>query len=149
MTGLTSIGSTGENTTFNGPIVASEGLTGNLTGNAATATTLSTTLPINLGGTGSTTPIAARNSLGIYSGIYEWREVDDLASPSNDIDISLPPGVTLSVGGSVVTATINSNNSGNPNTIILQVKVKDTHTIEVILNSALAIDDLISYIIIP
>ena len=45
-------------------------LSGNLTGNSATATTLSSTLPINLGGTGATTATAARNSLGIYSGVH-------------------------------------------------------------------------------
>ncbi len=42
----------------------------NTSGNAATATTLSSTLPINLGGTGATTAAAARNSLGIYSGVH-------------------------------------------------------------------------------
>ena len=42
MTGLIAAGSTGVNTTFSGPIVASEGLTGALTGNADTATTAGT-----------------------------------------------------------------------------------------------------------
>ena len=60
--------------TFQGDVTGNltGNVTGDLSGNAATSTTLSSTLPINLGGTGSTNAAAARNSLGIYSGILTF-----------------------------------------------------------------------------
>jgi Chaperone of endosialidase len=39
-------------------------VTGNVTGNSDTATTITTTLPVNKGGTGATTPLGARTNLG-------------------------------------------------------------------------------------
>ena len=120
----------------------------NTSGNAATATTLSSTLPISLGGTGATTAAAARNSLGIYSGVHKWKLVNGVASVKNDIELTLPDGVTLIDGTSIITATLNSNDPASP-IIIYSVTVKNSTTVEVTLNSALNVDDKISYIIIP
>ena len=48
MTGLIAVGKDGVSTTFSGPIVASQGLNGDVSGNAATATALQT--PLTIGG---------------------------------------------------------------------------------------------------
>ena len=48
MTGLTAIGSTGNTTTFSGPISVSEGITANITGNADTATKIASITNSNI-----------------------------------------------------------------------------------------------------
>ena len=51
-----------------GPARFLDKIYGNLEGNAATATTLSSTLALNKGGTGATTKTGAKTNLGITYG---------------------------------------------------------------------------------
>jgi hypothetical protein len=91
-------------------------------GNSATATTLSSTLPINLGGTGSTSApmigvitaadeVAARTQLDILSDTFTW-VLSDNTSQSKTVTVS---GLTST---SIITVTPNSNI--NPQTFYVE-----------------------------
>ena len=116
---------TGEILSLDGTSILDNGTDGTdatFTGNSATATTLSSTLPINLGGTGSTiAPMigiitaadesTARTQLNILSDTFTWL-LSDNATQSKTVSVT---GLTST---SIVTVTPNSNI--NPQTFYIE-----------------------------
>ena len=116
---------TGEILSLDGTSILDNGTDGTdatFTGNSATATTLSSTLPINLGGTGSTiAPMigiitaadesTARTQLNILSDTFTWL-LSDNATQSKTVPVT---GLTST---SIVTVTPNSNI--NPQTFYIE-----------------------------
>ena len=141
--GTTLVLNSGDGTTtatFNGDV------TGNLTGNADTATTLSQTLAVAKGGTGATTALGARNSLGLYSGVYELT----VSGAAELISINILIGLNdLTRNATIIF------HSNEPGVVVIQSVLEDSDfdttldSIRVSFSGTPSIGDKISFFIIP